>query len=63
MPEPCKNHSDCLYVMVPILYCCDCEIIENLPSVNDGEDEDEEVERVIKCKQCHFRFSPITAKN
>ena len=21
------------------------------------------VERVVKCKQCHFRFSPITAKN
>ena len=44
MPEPCKNHSDCLYVMVPSLYWCDCEMIDNLPSVNDGEDEDEEVE-------------------
>ena len=21
---------------------CDCEVIENLPNINDGEDEDEE---------------------
>ena len=40
----CQNHSDCLYVMVPRLYWCDCEMIDSLPSVNDGEDEDEEVE-------------------
>ena len=30
--------------MLPRLYWCDCDIIENPPSVNDGEDEDEEVE-------------------
>ena len=44
MKEPCKNHSDCLYVMVPRVYWCDWEMIVNLPSVNDGEDEDEEDE-------------------
>ena len=44
MKEPCKNHSDCLYVMVPRVYWCDWEMIVNLPSVNDGEDEDEEEE-------------------
>ena len=42
MPEPCKNHSDCLYVMVPRLYWCDSKMIDNQP--NDGEDEDEELE-------------------
>ena len=30
--------------MLPRLYWCDCDMIENPPSVNDGEDEDEEVE-------------------
>ena len=30
--------------MVPRLYWCDCEMIDSLPSVNDGEDEDEEIE-------------------
>ena len=30
--------------MVLRLYWCDCDIIENPPSVNDGEDEDKEVE-------------------
>ena len=33
-----------MYVMVPRLYWCDCEMIDSLPSVNDGEDEDEELE-------------------
>ena len=35
-----------MYVMVPRLYWCDCEMIDSLPSVNDGEDEDEEEERL-----------------
>ena len=39
--EPCKNHSD---VTVPRLYWRNCDMIENPPSVNDGEDEEEEVE-------------------
>ena len=47
MPEPCKNHSDCMYVMVARLYWCDCKMIDNLPSVNDEEDEDEEVESLL----------------
>ena len=33
----------CLFVMGPRLYC-DCEVIGNLPNINDGEDEDEEAE-------------------
>ena len=32
--------------MVPRVYWCDCEMIVNLPSVNDGEDEDDEEERL-----------------
>ena len=42
--EPCQGHSDCLYVMVARPYWCDCEVMDNLPNIYDGEDEDEEAE-------------------
>ena len=38
------SFSDCLCVMVPRLYWCDCELIDNLPNVNVGAEEYEEVE-------------------
>ena len=34
----------CMYVTKQRLHWCDCEMIDDLPSVNDGEDEDEEIE-------------------
>ena len=42
--EPCQGHSDCLYVMVARPYWCDCEVMDNLPNIYDGEDEDEEAD-------------------
>ena len=52
--EPCQGHSDCLYVMVARPYWCDGEVMDNLPNIYDGEDEDEEAESLLH-GNCWFR--------
>ena len=32
------------YVIVPRSWWCDCDVIENLPNINDGEYDEEEAE-------------------
>ena len=52
--EPCQGHSDCLYVMVARPFWCDCEVMDYLPNIYDGEDEDEEAESLLH-GSCCFR--------
>ena len=47
--------------MLPRLYWCDCDMIENPPSVNDGEDEDEEVES-LHHENCLLFFASTWSK-
>ena len=33
---------------------CDCEVMDNLPTINDGKDEDEEAENLLHGNCCIF---------
>ena len=64
--EPCQGHSDCLYVMVARPFWCDCEVMDYLPNIYDGEDEDEEAESLhhgncfISIPRCSNRTSLLS---